>query len=115
MKKSFLIVGALGVFLSTNGYAVQSGGAVITYTCPAGCTLSVSTTAGGQTVAQCRRRETVQENGMVSEYFYTCDGPNVDVQQNAVAPGADSIEISEKTKDLLLYVRLRKDHVLHNE
>ena len=54
MKKSFLIVGALGAILSTNGYAVQSQTVVVSYNCPNGCELVHAVTSDGVTYNWCQ-------------------------------------------------------------
>ena len=54
MKKSFLILGVFGAFLSTNGYAVQSQDMIVIFTCPIGCQLSLQTyNSTGDQVARC--------------------------------------------------------------
>lgn len=66
MKKSFLIVGVIGAILSTNGYAVQSGGVGVTLKCPDGCVLHTSQ-SGGNFEAYCYNPSTHEE----------CSGPKV--------------------------------------
>lgn len=77
MKKSFLIVSALGAIIATNGYAVQSGasGAVeVTFKCPDGCALRTRL-HGGELVAYCYNPRT---------YEY-CGDPKVNVQEHAMS------------------------------
>lgn len=76
MKKSFLIVGALGAILSTNGYAVQSGGVEVTFKCPDGCVLRTSQ-QGDTFKAYCYKPDTYEK----------CSGPTVkdfDVSANVM-------------------------------
>ncbi|MFQ6703859.1 MAG: hypothetical protein ACLRFP_02130 [Alphaproteobacteria bacterium] len=65
MKKSFLIVSALGAIIATNGYAVQSDVGV-TLKCPDGCVLYTSQ-SGGNFEAYCYNPRT----------YKMCSGPTV--------------------------------------
>lgn len=87
MKKSFLIVSALGAIIATNGYAVQSGAVVVTYTCPDGCVLHTRQ-HGGEFVAYCYNPRTHE----------SCSDPKVNVQEHAMS--ADVIHEIEKMEKL---------------
>lgn len=76
MKKSFLIVSALGAIIATNGYAVQSGDVGVSLKCPAGCVLHTYQ-QGGEFMAYCYNPSTLEE----------CSGPtvkNFDVSANVM-------------------------------
>ena len=99
MKKSFLIFGALGAILATNGYAVQSGGVVITYTCPEGCTLQKSEFPG-YTYATCKHEDgTDCGNPTRTETEIKATGVNVVTPTKKVAPvSARAARIGPKSR-----------------
>lgn len=76
MKKSFLIVGIMGAIVSTNGYAVQSGGIEVTLKCPDGCVLHTAQ-HGSNFGAYCYNPSTYKECGdpkvIVREYAMSDD------------------------------------------
>ncbi|MFQ6696052.1 MAG: hypothetical protein ACLRFF_03475 [Alphaproteobacteria bacterium] len=85
MKKSFLIVSALGAIIATNGYAVQSGGVGVTLKCPDGCVLYTSQ-SGGNFEAYCYNPST----------YKMCSGPTV----NNFGMSADVMREIKKMEEL---------------
>jgi len=85
MKKSFLILGALGAIIATNGHAVQSGVIDVTLTCPAGCVLH-TVQKGNSFIAYCWDDAHNRE----------CADPKVNTK--AVALPDDLIEQMKKTE-----------------